>query len=135
MNTSTDSDSLPVKASNAVSTKENNKASTPTEGDGRVETESIRVKVPLLNRLMSLAGEMVLARNQQMQLVFDETNSAMHINTQKLDMVTSELQECVIQTRMQPVGSVFSKFNRIVRDLGGKLDKEIQLNVEGNDVE
>lgn len=108
--------------------------STGAKSDAKSEVESIRVKVSLLNHLMSLAGEMVLVRNQQLQLV-DQSDSAMRNNTQKLDMVTSELQECVMKTRMQPVGILFNKFNRIVRDLGNKLGKNINLVIVGGDVE
>ena len=102
--------------------------------DTKAETESVRVKVSLLNRLISLAGEMVLVRNRQLQLM-DRANAAMRNNAQKLDMVTSELQECVMRTRMQPVGTLFNKFNRVVRDLGKKLGKEIVLEVTGGEVE
>lgn len=105
-----------------------------SKSENKSEVESIRVKVSLLNHLMSLAGEMVLVRNQQLQLV-DQADSAMRNNTQKLDMVTSELQECVMKTRMQPVGILFNKFNRIVRDLGNKLGKNISLVIIGGDVE
>jgi len=108
--------------------------STGPKSEAKSEIESIRVKVSLLNHLMSLAGEMVLVRNQQLQLV-DQSDSAMRNNTQKLDMVTSELQECVMKTRMQPVGILFNKFNRIVRDLGNKLGKSINLEIIGGDVE
>ena len=134
---------IPEKVeSTAVATAEivrvppqNANAPQPSErSDSKAETESIRVKVSLLNHLMSLAGEMVLVRNQQLQLV-DQANAAMRNNTQKLDMVTSELQECVMRTRMQPVGTLFNKFNRIVRDLGRKLGKEIKLEIMGGDVE
>lgn len=110
----------------------------PAKGDpkpsDKSESESIRVKVSLLNRLMSLAGEMVLVRNQQLQMI-DQADAALRNNTQKLDMVTSELQECVMRTRMQPVGILFNKFNRVVRDLGNKLGKEIKLDIMGGDVE
>jgi two-component system, chemotaxis family, sensor kinase CheA len=113
-------------------TKDNENAITKNET--KSEVESIRVKVSLLNHLMSLAGELVLVRNQQLQLV-DQADAAMRNNTQKLDMVTSELQECVMKTRMQPVGILFNKFNRIVRDLGNKLGKNINLVIVGGDVE
>ncbi|MBT4527886.1 MAG: hybrid sensor histidine kinase/response regulator [Deltaproteobacteria bacterium] len=111
-----------------------NNESAGAKSETKSEVESIRVKVSLLNHLMSLAGEMVLVRNQQLQLV-DQSDSAMRNNTQKLDMVTSELQECVMKTRMQPVGILFNKFNRIVRDLGNKLGKNINLVIIGGDVE
>ncbi|PCI29309.1 MAG: hypothetical protein COB67_04410 [SAR324 cluster bacterium] len=97
--------------------------------------ETIRVKVSLLNHLISLAGEMVLVRNQQLQLGDVPDPSKLRANTQRLDIVTTELQECVMQTRMQPVGILFNKFNRIVRDLGNKLGKEIHLEIAGSEVE
>lgn len=118
-----------VKKAQVVQPKEKTEKS-----EVKGESESIRVKVSLLNRLMSLAGEMVLVRNQQLQMI-DQADAALRNNTQKLDMVTSELQECVMRTRMQPVGILFNKFNRVVRDLGNKLGKEIKLNIMGGDVE
>jgi two-component system chemotaxis sensor kinase CheA len=99
------------------------------------ENETIRVKVSLLNRLMTLAGELVLIRNQQLQLSENSDPAAMRSNSQKLNLVTTDIQECVLQTRMQPVGSLFQKFHRIVRDLGKKLNKEINLEIAGGDVE
>ena len=100
------------------------------------EVETIRVKVPLLNHLMALAGEMVLVRNQQLQMSEQLSEFPMFkANVQKLDLVTSEIQECVMQTRMQPVGNLFSKFTRIVRDLGLKTGKKINLSISGKEVE
>ena len=89
------------------------------------ESDSIRVKVPLLNRLMALAGEMVIVRNQQLQMADSLGSLQFNTTVQKLDVVTSEIQECVMQTRMQPVGGLFGKFTRVVRDLATQTNKKL----------
>lgn len=96
---------------------------------------SIRVSVGLLDKLMNLAGELVLSRNQLMQVVGAESHGGMEGIAARLDQVTSELQESIMQTRMQQIGTVFGKFPRIVRDLGAKLNKDCELNIEGKEVE
>lgn len=96
---------------------------------------SIRVPVNVLNRLMNLAGELVLGRNQLLQTVGTNDSRALDSVATRISQVTSELQEAVMQTRLQPIGNVFNKFNRIVRDLSSKLGKQCQLTVEGQDVE
>ncbi|MCC6127300.1 MAG: chemotaxis protein CheW [Pirellulales bacterium] len=95
---------------------------------------SLRVPVPLVDRLMTLAGELVLARNQALRLI-DGDAAAMRPVLQKLDAVTSELQGAVTQTRMQPVGNLFAKFPRLVRDLARQLNKQIELETSGTEVE
>lgn len=107
----------------------------PSNREQKSEQESIRVRVGLLNHLITLTGEMVLVRNQQLQLMNNPNPAALKRNTQRLDVVTSELQECVMQTRMQPVGTLFHRFNRVVRDLSQNLGKEITLSISGSDVE
>lgn len=99
-----------------------------------VET-SIRVSVGLLDHLMNLAGEMVLARNQMMQALQSSQQSDLNRIASRLDQFTSELQEAIMQTRMQPIETVFNKFPRIVRDLSGKLDKQCELVLNGRNVE
>ncbi|MBT4977993.1 MAG: hybrid sensor histidine kinase/response regulator [Gemmatimonadetes bacterium] len=99
-----------------------------------VET-SLRVHVRLLDRLMNLAGELVLTRNQLKQVVALGDGAAVERTTQRLDQVTTELQETVVSTRMQPVGSVFGKFRRIVRDIARDLNKDVELVLEGEEVE
>ena len=96
-------------------------------------TETIRVKVDILDRLMELAGELVLVRNQQM--ISAEDAAAARSISQRLDIVTTELQETIMRTRMQPLGNVFAKLPRIVRDLSAKLDKEIAIAVSGSEEE
>ena len=97
--------------------------------------ENLRVSISLLENLMSLAGELVLARNQLLQASEHEDIVMMKQASQQINMVTSQLQEAIMNTRMQPVGSVFNKFHRIVRDLCGELGKEVTLVTEGENVE
>ena len=96
---------------------------------------SIRVNVSLLDSLMTLAGELVLSRNQLLQTIgTDDFRNAETVG-QRIDLITSELQEAIMLTRMQPIGNVFNKFPRVVRDLSKKLDKKIDLTIVGKDVE
>lgn len=95
------------------------------------ESNSIRVQVGLLDKLMNLVGEMVLTRNQVLQYArVNDDNDFLKL-TQRLDLVTTELQDNVMRTRMQPIGSVFSKFQRVVRDLSRDLGKSIELVIVG----
>ena len=96
---------------------------------------SLRVNVKILDNLMTLAGELVLTRNQFLQIVHSSHQQDFDAVSQRLDLVTSELQEAIMSTRMQPVGNVFNKFKRVVRDLAQKLGKEIDLILEGGEVE
>jgi two-component system chemotaxis sensor kinase CheA len=96
---------------------------------------SLRVHVSLLDSLMNLAGELVLSRNQLLQTIgSDDLRNAEAVG-QRIDLITSELQEAIMLTRMQPIGNVFNKFPRVVRDLSKKLNKIIDLNIVGKDVE
>lgn len=96
---------------------------------------SLRVNVKILDNLMTQAGELVLTRNQFLQIVHSRSRQDFDAVSQRLDLVTSELQEAIMSTRMQPVGNVFNKFKRVVRDLAQKLGKEIELILEGGEVE
>lgn len=99
--------------------------------------ETIRVKVDLLNKLMNLAGEMVLLRNQltrHMEAHVSRVDGLAGI-MQNLDLTTTDLQEHIMQTRMQPIGNIFGKFPRLVRDLSKQLNKKIELVTIGDDVE
>ncbi len=99
--------------------------------------DSIRVHVSLLNNLLNLASEMVLGRNQLLRSMEKHRKDIPGIDPilQNIDRITTELQEKVMQTRMQPVSNVFNKFPRIIRDLSKKLSKEIDLRIEGAEVE
>ncbi|PID78060.1 MAG: hybrid sensor histidine kinase/response regulator [Deltaproteobacteria bacterium] len=96
---------------------------------------SLRINVNLLDNLMTLAGELVLSRNQLMQGLNSSNQYNIESASQRIDMITSELQEAIMQTRMQPISNVFNKFTRVVRDLSKSLGKEIALNLEGKEVE
>ncbi len=96
---------------------------------------SIRVAVSLLDELMNLAGELVLSRNQLLQTINSSDTRNAEAVGQRIDLITSELQEAIMLTRMQPIGNVFSKFPRVVRDLSAKLNKQIELTIVGQDVE
>lgn len=96
---------------------------------------NIRVPVVVLDRLMNLAGELVLARNRLMQTITNADHTALDTAASRVDQVTSELQETIMQTRLQIVGNVFNKFPRVVRDLSNLLNKQCQLMLEGQEVE
>lgn len=98
---------------------------------------SIRVGVRVLDRLMNLAGELVLSRNQLLRTIGNSRTrtAALDSIAAGLDQVTTELQETIMQTRMQPIGNVFGKFPRVIRDLSSQLGKQVRLDMEGNEVE
>ncbi len=100
----------------------------------REKTSSLRINVELLDRLMTLVGELTLVRNQSL-IAFAEQDGQARAIIQRLNSVTSELQETVMRTRMQPVGNLFAKFPRMVRDLARTLNKQIELQLEGREVE
>lgn len=110
-------------------------AQAQSSNDGEKADSTIRVQVSLLDRLMTLMGEMVLVRNQVLQYS-NKTDDLEFLNlSQKLDVVTSELQEETMKTRMQPIGNILTKFQRVVRDLSGSLNKKINLNLIGVETE
>jgi two-component system, chemotaxis family, sensor kinase CheA len=97
-------------------------------------TASLRINVELLDRLMTLTSELTLIRNQSL-LAFDQDDGLVRPIVQRLDAVTSALQETVLRTRMQPIGNLFGKFPRVVRDLGRQLGKQVEMTIIGRDVE
>ena len=107
----------------------------PPKHDKKESQASLRVGVSLLESLMTLAGEMVLSRNQLLQAISQNDQHNIKLSGQRIDLVTSELQEAIMLTRMQPIGSVFNKFPRVVRDMSQKLGKEINLVITGKNVE
>jgi two-component system chemotaxis sensor kinase CheA len=126
---------VPNPASPAASDDESRKAATPAAKSAITQPDSLRVHVSLLEDLMNLAGELVLSRNQLMQAISSAALHQIEVAGQRIDLVTSELQETIMLTRMQTVGNIFNKFPRVVRDLARTLRKEIDLQLEGNDVE
>jgi two-component system chemotaxis sensor kinase CheA len=84
---------------------------------------------------MNLVGELVLARNQILQFTSREADSAFVATTQRLNLITTELQEGVMKTRMQPIGNVWAKFPRVVRDLALACKKQVRIEMEGKETE
>jgi two-component system, chemotaxis family, sensor kinase CheA len=100
-----------------------------------IADSTIRVDVVLLDKLMNLVGELVLARNQVLQFTAHQEDSALNATSQRLNLITTELQEGVMKTRMQPIGMVWNKLPRVVRDLATSFGKQIHLEMEGADTE
>ncbi len=97
-------------------------------------TNTIRINVDILDKLMMLAGELVLVRNQQL-ISADSSEPVSKSVVQRLDIITTELQETIMRTRMQPIEKIFGKFPRVVRELGKKLGKQIEISITGSEVE
>lgn len=101
------------------------------------QSEAIRVKISLLDQLMESVGELVLARNQLIQSARQgNTSEASYRNSiQRINHITSELQENILQTRMQPMSNVWSAYPRMIRDLSRELGKKIRLDMIGENTE
>lgn len=107
----------------------------PNAGGSRVSESAIRVEVAQIDRLMNLVGELVLARNQILQLAGQLGDPAINGPIQRVNLITTELQASVMKTRMQTVQTIWSKLPRLVRDLSEELGKKVQLTMEGQDTE
>ncbi len=105
------------------------------QGKRSVADSAIRVDVDLLDSLMNLVGELVLVRNQLMRSSADSRDPALSRTTQRLNLITSELQEGIMKTRMQPIDQLWSKLPRVVRDLSQGFGKQIKLAMEGKETE
>jgi two-component system chemotaxis sensor kinase CheA len=111
-------------------------ADAPAEATGgAVPPQSIRVSVEVLEDLMTLVSELVLTRNQLLQLSRARGDGAFTVPLQRLSHITSDLQDGVMKTRMQPIGNAWQKLPRLVRDLAGELGKRIELEMRGADTE
>lgn len=102
-------------------------------GDGADLT--VRVDVKLLDELMKLVGELVLTRNQLMQVTDHADSPTVGAAVQRLDLVTTELQDRIMLTRMQPLAHIWARFPRLVRDAAQACDKKVRLQMEGADTE
>jgi two-component system, chemotaxis family, sensor kinase CheA len=118
----------PVNTENMTTTTKNTEPSVDA-------TATVRIQVSLLDKLMNLMGEMVLVRNQVLQYATKHEELEFLNMSQKLDIVTTSLQGEVMKTRMQPIGSVLDKFQRIIRDLAKELGKQIELTIKGSETE
>jgi two-component system, chemotaxis family, sensor kinase CheA len=119
-------------ASEPLANKESTKQAT---ADASVSESTIRVDVSLLDKLMTCVGELVLARNQILQFSNVSRDNELYATSQRLNLITTELQESVMKTRMQPIGNVWSKFPRLVRDLSAICEKEVRVEMQGKETE
>ena len=122
------------KAAPFTETAENSPAQ-QSAGKGAASDSTLRVDVGLLERLMTLVGELVLARNQILQFSNRTKDSAFVATSQHLNLITTELQESVMKTRLQPIGNIWSKFPRTVRDVALSCGKEVQIEMDGKETE
>jgi len=102
---------------------------------GGLADSTLRVDVSLLDKLMNLVGELVLTRNQILQFRGLREDTAFLATSQRLNLITTELQAGVMKTRMQPIGNVWNKLPRVVRDLAASAGKQVQIEMEGADTE
>jgi two-component system, chemotaxis family, sensor kinase CheA len=105
------------------------------EGENGNKIQTIRVNVDTLEHLMTMVSELVLTRNQLLEIARHHDDSAYKVPLQRLSHVAAELQEGVMKTRMQPIGSAWQKLPRVVRDLSGELGKKIELVMQGAETE
>jgi two-component system chemotaxis sensor kinase CheA len=135
--------SAPPEAAAAIAPRPVSNAAEPADlrdgpespRSGRAADESIRVDVGHLERLINLVGELVLARNQILQHPAVQADGALQQICQRLSNLTTELQEGVMKTRMQPIGTVFNKLPRVVRDLAMACGKQVRIDIEGRETE
>lgn len=112
-----------------------NEKNTESKIENHEGGSSVRVPVSLLDNLMTLMGEMVLVRNQVLQYSNKSEDLEFLSMSKRLNVVTSEIQEEMMKTRMQPIGNVLSKFNRVVRDVAQELKKNISIHITGSETE
>ena len=108
---------------------------TQKESREKPASSTIRVDVGLLDKVMNLVGELVLARNQILQFTTGIKDTSFLGTAQRLNLITTELQEGVMKTRMQPIGNVWNKLPRLVRDLAVSFGKDVRVEMEGAETE
>ncbi len=104
-------------------------------GEPAAAKGTIRVDVGLLDQLMDLAGELVLARNQIQRLTALQSDSAIVRATQRLKRLATDMQDAVMKSRLQPIGSVWNRFHRLARDLALSCGKQVTVEMEGSETE
>lgn len=103
--------------------------------ESRLAAQSIRVQVGTLEHLMTMVSELVLTRNQLLEIARRENDQSFKAPLQRLSHITAELQDGVMKTRMQPIGNAWNKLPRVIRDLSAELGKKIELIMEGAETE
>ena len=125
----------PVMAAATPAVKKEARTVDNGEGGGSAADSSVRIDVHLLDKLMNLVGELVLARNQIMQFSQGIEDAALAAASQRINLITTELQEGVMKTRMQPIRNAWSKLPRVVRDLSISCGKQVQVKMDGAETE
>jgi len=110
-------------------------APAPARDTSPVAETTVRVDTKRLDDIMNMVGELVLVRNRLQRLGASSEDEHMHKAVSNLDVVTTDLQAAVMQTRMQPIKKVFGRFPRVVRDLARSLKKEVNLVMHGEDTD
>jgi len=108
---------------------------TPESRHHDTAAETIRVGISVLDKLMTLVGELVLARNQLLQISNTVEDASLQAVSQRMNLIATELQEGVMKTRMQPIGNIWSQFPRTVRDVALGCGKEVGIEMEGKETE
>ena len=126
---------VPATAIASAAIAEPAPAELPADAGGAVAAQTIRVSVDVLEDLMMLVSELVLTRNQLLQLARAHQADAFAVPLQRLSHITTDLQEGVMKTRMQPIGNAWAKLPRLVRDLAHELGKKIDLDMRGAQTE
>ena len=127
-----------ILVANGSVTQDDVRAAVRAQDESRTSnaaTETIRVDVHLLDKLMNLVGELVLTRNQITQFSARQSDPSLITSTQQLNLLTSELQVEVMKTRMQQISNIFDKFPRVVRDVAKGCGKQVQIEMEGKETE
>lgn len=106
-----------------------------TGESGTIANQTLRVNVDVLEKLMTMVSELVLTRNQLLQILRGQKESNFSTPLQRLNHVVSDLQDGVMKTRMQPVGNAWTKLPRIIRDISLELGKKIDLEMHGENTE
>ncbi|CAE6912134.1 chemotaxis protein CheA [Vibrio sp. B1FLJ16] len=120
--------------SQSVAKKEEAKASAPAVKKPQAEA-TVRVDTSTLDTIMNMVGELVLVRNRLLSLGLNSNDEEMSKAVANLDVVTADLQGAVMKTRMQPIKKVFGRFPRVVRDLARNLNKDIVLEMRGEETD
>jgi two-component system chemotaxis sensor kinase CheA len=126
-----DTGGVPALAKAADTAVASGSAATNTERGGAGNDKTLRIDVDVLNRMMNLVGELVLTRNQMLQS--DMAAANFPELARRLDSVTADLRETVMQARMQPVGNLFGKFPRMVRDLARTCGRDVRVEFTGQE--
>jgi two-component system chemotaxis sensor kinase CheA len=106
-----------------------------SRGQAAASDSTIRVDVGLLDKLMTLVGELVLARNQLLQISNSVEDAGLQAVSQRMNLIATELQEEVMKTRMQPIGNIWGQFPRTVRDVALGCGKQVNIEMEGKETE